>query len=85
MVYNEHGYRIGETHQNSTISDDDVRLINLMIEDADQCRAAGKPYVTDCEIAQKFEIAKSTVHAIRHGLRRCQIPTTYRRVKIKVL
>lgn len=85
VACNEKGYRIGESHHNATLSDADVRAIEIALEDADQAHEAGRPFPPDAEIARRHGVAKSTVHAIRYGLRRCQIPTTYRRVKTKVL
>ena len=81
VALNENGQRIGETHHRARLTNHDVDLIMELIDDADECRKAGRGFLTDSEIADKFEIAKSTVHAYRHGLRRCQIPVSWKRIK----
>jgi len=48
------GYRVGETHHNAKLSDDDVELIRQLHEKGMQCS----------EIAKKFYCARSTISDI---------------------
>jgi predicted DNA-binding protein (UPF0251 family) len=59
---NEQGRRIGESHQNATLTDHDVELICALRDEG----------LTLSEIAEKFEVSKGCVWKIVHGYRRGQ-------------
>ena len=77
---NELGMRVGESHQRAKLTDHEIDLIHQLLDDAEADKAAGRKYLRDYEIAEKFEISKSHLHNIRHDKERSQVP-----VKFKVL
>lgn len=66
---NDAGRRVGESHQNAKLSDEDVRLILEL-----HCYH-GCGYGT---IAKKFESSKWTIRNICKGRRRTKAPTNWR-------
>lgn len=65
---NEKGLRVGQDHQRAKLSDAAVEMIRRLHEDGMSYRV----------IAQKFEIAKSTVQDICSYRRRAQQPVKWR-------
>lgn len=70
---NEQGLRIGEDHQNALLTDAECELIRKL-------REGGMKYT---DIAEKFEISKSTVADIVKFRRRAQHATEWRKVRVK--
>lgn len=68
---NEKGIRIGEDHQNATHTDAEIEL-------ARQLHEAGLSYK---QIAEKFEVSKSTIAGWVKFRRRGQHPANFRKVK----
>lgn len=71
--FNEKGSRVGETHHRARLTDHDVDLIRDLREEYG---------LTYQEIADKFEISKSTVRDIVKCRRRWQRPETWKRVPV---
>lgn len=71
VAVNERGIRIGQYHQNATLSDRDV---DLMLD----LRAAGWGWR---RLSAKFECSKRTVRDICAGKRRSQIPASWKVIK----
>jgi hypothetical protein len=69
---NEQGRRIGESHQNTSLSDHDVELILALRDEG----------LTLSEIAEKFEVTKGCVWKIVHGHRRGQWDVSLIRVSV---
>ena len=65
---NEQGRRIGESHQNTTLSDHDVDLILALRDEG----------LALSEIAEKFEVSKGCIWKIVQGYRRGQWPALIR-------
>lgn len=65
---NEAGLRVGQYHQRAKLSDAAVELIRRLHEDGVSYRV----------IAEKFDIAKSTVQDICNYRRRAQPPVKWR-------
>lgn len=65
---NDRGLRVGQDHQRAKLSDAAVELIRRLHEDGMSYRV----------IAEKFEIAKSTVQDICTYRRRAQTPAKWR-------
>ena len=78
VAVNENGKRIGETHHRAKLTDHDIELIHQLLDDAEADKAAGRPYLRDYEIAEKFEISKSHLHNIRHDKERSQTVAQYK-------
>lgn len=74
VAVNEAGYRIGEDHPAAKLTNHEVELI---LELREQCMSYG-------DIARKFDISKSQVRNICKGLKRCQAPWQWRRVKARL-
>jgi hypothetical protein len=66
---NDAGRRVGESHQNAKLSDDDVRLILELHS------YHGLGYGA---LAKKFEASKATIQKICNGSRRAKAPVRYR-------
>lgn len=62
VAVNERGLRVGESHQNSKLTDSEVELIRQLHED-------GLSYK---KLAEKFEVSKSLIAAICRYERRNQ-------------
>lgn len=69
---NELGRRIGESHQNTSLTDHDVELILALRDEG----------LTLSEIAEKFEVSKGCVWKIVHGYRRGQWDARMIRVSV---
>lgn len=69
---NERGLRIGEDHQHATHTDAEIEL-------ARQLHAEGMSYK---QLAEKFEVSKSTIAGWVKFRRRGQHPTDWRRVEV---
>lgn len=72
VAVNERGLRIGEDHPNARYTDGEVAMVL-------ELRDEGWGYK---RIAKALEMPKSTVRDICTGRRRCQCPTTWKRVRI---
>lgn len=70
--FNENGSRVGETHHRARLTDHDVDLIR-------ELRDEGLTYQN---IADKFEVSKSTVRDIVKCRRRWQRPDRWKRVPV---
>jgi predicted DNA-binding protein (UPF0251 family) len=71
----EHGNRVGEDHPRAKLTDHEVELIRQLHEEGG---------LSMREIAEKFEVAKSTIVAIVNYQRRVSYPTGWRRVKVVI-
>ena len=71
---NERGLRIGEDHQHATHTDAEIEL-------ARQLHAEGMSYK---QLAEKFEVSKSTIAGWVKFRRRGQHPTDWRKVEVRV-
>ena len=69
---NERGLRIGEDHQHATHTDAEIEL-------ARQLHADGMSYK---QLADKFEVSKSTIAGWIKYRRRGQHPTDWRKVRV---
>jgi transposase-like protein len=69
---NERGLRIGEDHQHATHTDAEIEL-------ARQLHAEGMSYK---QLAEKFEVSKSTIAGWVKFRRRGQHPTDWRKVEV---
>lgn len=69
---NEKGSRVGETHHRAKLTDHDVDLIRDLRDEG----------LTYQEIADKFEVSKSTIRDIVKCRRRWQRPDTWKRVPV---
>lgn len=69
----ENGNRVGEDHPKAKLTDHEVELIRELYEGGG---------LSMREIAEKFEVAKSTIVAIVNFNRRATAPMGWRRVKI---
>lgn len=72
VAVNEQGLRIGEDHHNAVLTDAEVELVR-------QLHSEGMSYR---DIAEKFEIGKSTVADICKYRRRGQTASTWKRVRV---
>lgn len=72
----DRGNRVGEDHPRAKLSDEDVELIRQLWEER------GEHPISLKQIANKFEVAKSTIHDIVTFKRRATYPTGWRRVKL---
>lgn len=70
--FNEKGSRVGETHHRARLTDHDVDLIRDLRDEG----------LTYQEIADKFEVSKSTVRDIVKCRRRWQRPEKWKRVPV---
>lgn len=70
---NEKGSRVGETHHRARLTDHDVDLIRDLREEYG---------LTYQEIADKFEVSKSTIRDIVKCRRRWQRPESWKRVPV---
>lgn len=77
---NERGLRVGEDHHRAKLTNEDVELIWSLMEEADEDKKAGRKYLKDCEIAEKFEISKAHVHNLRHGKERAQSAVRFKKI-----
>lgn len=66
---NDAGRRVGESHQNAKLSDDDIRLILELHS------YHGVGYKT---LAKKFDASVSCIQKICNGSRRANAPVRYR-------
>ncbi len=69
---NEHGIRVGDSHQNARLTDSEVDMLLVLRDEGWSYR----------ELAEKFEISKSGAHKICQGHRRCQTPSRYKEVYV---
>ena len=69
----EYGNRVGEDHPRAQLTDHEVELIRQLHEEGG---------LSMREIAEKFEVAKSTIVAIVNYKRRATAPVGWRRVKL---
>lgn len=69
---NERGFRVGESHQHSKLSNAEVDQIRDLREDL------GLTYDV---IAQHFQVPKATIASICQYRRRAQTPNRYRTIK----
>lgn len=85
-TFNELGYRVGETRKNAVLTDDDVRLVLILLHERqeviDQCtaidlsqaeidKALNFKQLSYRWIADKFEVSKATIQSIANGRTRC--------------
>jgi hypothetical protein len=73
IAVNAKGRRVGDSHHNARITDEDVDALMGL-------RDEGWGYRT---LAAKFEISKRHVRDIVSGRRRNQVPTAWRKVFVK--
>lgn len=65
---NEAGRRVGESHQNAKLSDDDVRLI---------LELHGYHGMGYKKLASKFDVGSACIQKICNGSRRARAPVRY--------
>jgi IS30 family transposase len=74
VAVNEKGYRIGESHHNAKLTDEEIDMIFYLHEQGLGTRT----------IAAKFDdgktISRTTVRNVLRGRKRAQIPDRYKRV-----
>lgn len=70
---NRMGHRLGECHQNATLTDREVELIRQLHAE----KAMGYR-----KLAKKFETSVSNVRHICKYLRRCSTPVAWRKVHV---
>ncbi len=72
VAVNDAGQRIGEYHPQAKMSDREVELFLSL-------RDEGWSYQ---QLADKFEISKSQARNICKGYKRCQVPASWKMVKV---
>jgi predicted DNA-binding protein (UPF0251 family) len=72
VAVNEHGIRLGQYHHRAKLTDHEVELIRQLHEE-------GLSYT---QLAEKFDVGKSTIQDICTYRRRAQTPTIWRGVRI---
>lgn len=73
VAVNDAGRRIGEDHQNARLTDRDIDLIRQLHE---------KDGLSYRELADKFEVSKSTIQMICQYKRRVQYPAKFKKVHV---
>lgn len=69
---NDRGLRVGDSHHNARLTDSEVDLLLALRDEGWSYR----------ELAEKFDISKSSAHKICQGHRRCQTPARYKEVYV---
>ena len=73
IALNKNGRRIGETHHNAKLTDDDVNHIRLLnIEHGISFR----------ELARKFEVSHTTIENICGYKKRCQVAEKFKTIEV---
>lgn len=80
---NELGLRVGETHHRAKLTDADVDLIRELYEETHLPDGRVLPGLSYKQIAERFEISKSTVRDIIKCRRRFQFVSRWKRVRAK--
>lgn len=69
---NDRGLRVGDSHHNARLTDGEVDLLLALRDEGWSYR----------QLAEKFDISKSSAHKICQGHRRCQTPVRYKEVYV---
>lgn len=72
---NEKGLRVGDSHHNARLTDHEVDMLLSLRDEGWSYR----------QLAEKFDVSKSTAHKICQGHRRCQIPSRYKEVYVPIV
>lgn len=68
VAVNERGLRVGEDHQNATLTNAEIELLLRLRDDGWSYR----------QLAEKFEVSKSAVRWYCIGGRRCQLAVRFK-------